>query len=324
MAPAAPVTKIRTWAMFAHYVGGRDLVNAGSMTSRNRGSLRRILVTGATGRLGRHVCRALAARGHEVRATDRRFFPDLPGGVTVGDLRDEAFVYSVLEGCDGLVHLGNHPHAGAGPSRSGVLSENTAMNANVMYAAADLGVRTIVFASSIQAMIRGAGTRGLGPFTLPYLPLDGTSPADPGMNPYALSKEYGERLLRVLADGDAEISVTALRFPMLPDETWLEHIARGVSRTGLNWSDGLTYLPMEDAAQLTALVLERSRPGYSQLLPATSFAVRGQGLAEIVAEHYPTTHLRRPIEELQGLVDEGFAAEFGLKLRPRVSAVFID
>src|SRR5690606_5226888 len=168
-----------------------------------------------------------------------------------------------------VVHLGNHPHAGAGPSRQGILAENTAINANVFYAAADRGVKTIVFASSVQAMLRCSGSRGEGPFEgVPYFPLDGAAPTNPGSNPYGLSKEFGERLLRLACEADDNLSATSLRFPMLPDESWLERIAQGIHPSSLNWADCITYLPFPEAATLIALVVERNLSGYSQYFPA--------------------------------------------------------
>src|SRR5690606_23062551 len=101
-----------------------------TMTSPSDGLLRvRLLVTCATGRLASHVCRALLDSGYEVRATDQRFVVGFPVRVELGDLRDEHFVYRLLEGCDAVVHLGNHPNAYCGPSRQRLLAENVAMNA---------------------------------------------------------------------------------------------------------------------------------------------------------------------------------------------------
>jgi nucleoside-diphosphate-sugar epimerase len=50
----------------------------------------RILVTGASGFIGSHLCPALAAAGHELRAS--------------------------VEGCDAVVHLANIAHTSARPA----------------------------------------------------------------------------------------------------------------------------------------------------------------------------------------------------------------
>src|SRR5919201_1715642 len=113
----------------------------------------RILVTGAAGKLGSLTVGALVRAGHEVRATDSRFRGDLAVPLTPLNLLDEHGLYPLLEGCEALVHLGNHPNRFAGPSFQRLLAENTSMNANAFGAALERGVRHVVFASSIQVML---------------------------------------------------------------------------------------------------------------------------------------------------------------------------
>lgn len=274
------------------------------MTSPSPGLLQgRVLVTGATGHLGGYVCRALLDHGYDVRATDQRFVTGFPVRVELGDLRDEHFVYRLLEGCDAVVHLGNHPNAWCGPSRQKLLAENVAMNANVFFAAADLAVRRIVFASSIQVVLAGSGGHTDPPYPVPYLPLDGSAPSDPRVNSYALSKEHGERLLRLLCDRDPQLSATALRLPMLPTERWLRRITSKIPRSMLNVGDCMTYLTLPDAAELIVAAVARAPVGYHQFLPACTLEVEGYSLADLIAEHYAHVPLRRPVEEITSFVD---------------------
>src|SRR5690606_25277279 len=116
--------------------------------------------------------------------------------VEVGDLCDEYFAHRVVEGVDAVVHLANHPNPVSGPTPQRLLADNVAMNVNVFQAAALLGVRCLVFASSVQAMIRRDRPVHGPPFPIPYLPLDGDLPPNPGLSTYGISKEFGERLLR--------------------------------------------------------------------------------------------------------------------------------
>jgi nucleoside-diphosphate-sugar epimerase len=264
----------------------------------------KVLVTGATGRLGSVVCKKLVSEGHQLLATDQRFAADLGAKLVLADLRDARAVYPLLEGQDAVVHLGNIPNLNAGFSAQAVLGDNTSMNANVFRAAVDLGVRRIVFASSLQAMIRlEEATPPLPPYGIPYFPLDGEAPADPGYNFYGLSKEVGERALSVLAQRFPELTCTSLRFPMLAGEWYERRVKQPLPVSALNLCEGLCYLKFEDAARLVGLVLQRQAPGYHQYFPAQAVELAGYSAAATLAEFFPDTPLKRPRAEITSLVD---------------------
>ncbi len=267
----------------------------------------KVLVTGASGRLGSVLCAHLREAGHEVKAVDYRHREGLNFKLIHADLRDEIQVYGLLEGCDAVAHLGNHPNLVAGPSPQRILAENTAMNANVFRGALDLGIRRIVFASSVQAIIKiPNGMRAEPPYEIPYLPLDGSVSTNPGPNFYALSKEFGERMLQELSAAEPELAATAIRFPVLVGENWIDRfIAHGkpAARSVFNFGEVLGYLMFSDAAELVVAALEKQRPGYHQYYPAQTLEVRGVSVADLIREFYPTVPLRRPIEEIEALVD---------------------
>lgn len=65
-----------------------------------------IVVTGANGLVGSHVCKALAERGARIRAVVRRAgaAPSLPGlEEVVGEFQDPAFAASICDGADAVV-----------------------------------------------------------------------------------------------------------------------------------------------------------------------------------------------------------------------------
>jgi nucleoside-diphosphate-sugar epimerase len=267
----------------------------------------KVLVTGAAGKLGSAVCRAMVERGHEVRATDHQYRRDLPVPLTLADLRDDLVAYRLLEGCDAVAHLANHPNLFAGPSPQNILAENTAMNANVFRASVDLGIRRIAFASSIQAMLRVPdGTRAGVPYPIPFLPLDGTAPANPGSNFYGLSKEFGERMLQEFALAEPKSAFTALRFPALMSEHWLPRYSGGgkpVPRARVPFGELFSYLMLSDAGEVVVSVLEREAPGYHQYFPAQTLEVRGYSAPRLIREFYGHVPLQRPLDEIETLVD---------------------
>jgi nucleoside-diphosphate-sugar epimerase len=268
------------------------------------------------------VCRALLERGFTVRATDLKFAPDFPVRVELGDLRDELFVYRMVEGCDAVVHLGNHPNAFVGLSRQRLLSENLSMNANVFHAALDLRVRSLVFASSVQAMVR-RDTRPPGtPPAIPYLPLDGAVPCNPGLNTYAQSKEFAERMLRLLVESHPELSATSIRFPMLVTDRLVRHF-NTLPKTPTAWVDFeecTAHLFMEDAGRLVSDVLERRLPGYHQYFPAQTMELRGYPLSQLVRDRYSHAELRKPLQDLDSLIDiSAITREIGWVPKHRLS-----
>src|SRR5581483_8208638 len=70
----------------------------------------RIFVTGATGFVGHHVGRALAADGADLRLLVRKSsnlanLEGIKGDTHVGDLADPATLRSALQGCDAVMHV---------------------------------------------------------------------------------------------------------------------------------------------------------------------------------------------------------------------------
>jgi nucleoside-diphosphate-sugar epimerase len=267
----------------------------------------RILVTGAAGKLGSQTVTTLLRAGHEVRATDLRYRGDLGVRLVPANLLDEHALYPLLEGCDALVHLGNHPNRFAGPSPQHLLAENTSMNANAFFAAVDSGVKHLVFASSVQVMIPSEEIRG-APYHLPYLPLDGEATPNPGFNAYALSKQVAEDVLRVLVRTRPELAVTSLRYPMLIGDWFRARMAANGGRIPadhLHLGEATAHLSLEDAARLVLQVLERPRAGYRQYFPAQTIDVVNLGARGLIERFYPTVERRRPLESIERLVEIG-------------------
>lgn len=266
---------------------------------------RTVLVTGATGKLGTSTCHALLRHGFSIRATDQKRPPGFELETELGDLQDEFFVHRVMRGVSAVVHLGNHPNAFAGPSPQRLLAENTRMNANVFHAAVQHGVEKVVFASSVQAFLYTDFERRPETFRLPYLPLDGNAPCAPGPNTYGQSKEFAERMLQHLCAAHPRLSATALRFPMLVNESMIARFeaVRTLSQNWFNFSECASHLTFDDAGELTARLVERGGSGYRQYFPAVAMQFAGRSPAQLIRQLYPDTPLQTPLADIVELID---------------------
>lgn len=122
-----------------------------------------VLVTGASGFIGRAVVAALTRNGHKVRAAVRRPQLSFPDGVEVAQHPDmsEPFDWQpLLVGIDQVVHLAGIAHSrGVNPAMHDRV--NRAATARLAAAAAHAGVRHFVFVSSIRAQCGPAADHAL-------------------------------------------------------------------------------------------------------------------------------------------------------------------
>lgn len=113
----------------------------------------RVLLTGASGFVGRHLLRDLAARGHQVRTAGRGPAPAMPGveHVVIGDLSAPIDWRPVLDGVDHIVHGAGLAHADGDIPEERYQAVNTHATLALARAAQAAGVRRFVFLSSIRA-----------------------------------------------------------------------------------------------------------------------------------------------------------------------------
>ncbi|WP_080238501.1 NAD-dependent epimerase/dehydratase family protein [Spirosoma rigui] len=123
--------------------------------------MKTVLLTGANGFLGGHICRELIRRGYAVRAfvrpnANHRTLDGLSVDVWTGDLRDSANVRAAIYGCDYVIHAG--ALARVNPARSAeVVETNIGGTAAVLAAAVQASVERLVFVGT--ANIFGFGSR---------------------------------------------------------------------------------------------------------------------------------------------------------------------
>ncbi|NMZ09728.1 NAD-dependent epimerase/dehydratase family protein [Pseudomonas proteolytica] len=144
------------------------------------------MVTGANGHLGNTLVRALIARGQRVRAGVRD--PDrsaalagLDCQVVRAELQDPQSLHQALQGVDVLYQVAAVFKHWAKDPQAEIVEVNVQGTRNVLRAAAEAGVRRVVYVSSVAAV----GHNGQR--------LDENSWNTDGQNPYYRSKILSER-----------------------------------------------------------------------------------------------------------------------------------
>jgi UDP-glucose 4-epimerase len=123
-----------------------------------------VLVTGASGFVGRALVNDLAAQDHRVRAAMRQpadIFPREVEVVAVSDLARPIEWRPLLRDMEAVVHLAGIAHAGPGIAEDVYDRVNRAATAALAAAAAGTGIRRLVFVSSIRAQSGAASAHVL-------------------------------------------------------------------------------------------------------------------------------------------------------------------
>jgi nucleoside-diphosphate-sugar epimerase len=210
----------------------------------------RVVVTGASGRLGPVVVGLLRDKGFEVLAVDRASGREVRE-VDLGDLDQ---VSDVLAGADAVVHLAAIPSPNDDPPEI-VFGNNTMSTFHVFEIAARLGIERVVSASSLCVYGFPFQLRWTDP---DYLPLDEAHPLRP-QDSYGLSKVVGERIASAYAARGAGTAVS-LRFSTVTAGDELFGRAR---RAPLAWASSLwSYIYAADAAQAILLALTAPIDGH--------------------------------------------------------------
>jgi nucleoside-diphosphate-sugar epimerase len=259
----------------------------------------KVTVTGAAGKLGIYVCQALVNAGYSVRATDKACRRRTPVQLEISNLLDREACYRLLTAANAVVHLANYSDDSISDVQK-LFNENVAMNMNVFQAALDSGARHVIFSSSIQVIGNHSSPDTDPGRYVPYLPLDGDTPANPG-NAYALSKQVGEVMLSYFSR-QAQMTCVALRFPWLVDPAKQKLVRRMPARP-TKLEQVFSYLSFSDAASLVAAILRSPLPGFRIYLPAHPDNRLGQSAANLIRKYYQTVPLRRPVQKIDTLID---------------------
>ncbi|MGC4783226.1 NAD(P)-dependent oxidoreductase [Micromonospora zamorensis] len=266
---------------------------------------RRVVVTGATGKLGRAVVAHLRSVGVDVLAVDRaggRDPRDVTGEFLQVDLTDygqvvEAFTGGADEhagGIDAVVHLAAVPAPGLMPNAT-TFANNSAATYNVFAAARAAGIRRVVWASSETVL-------GL-PFDTPppYAPVDEEYAPRPEST-YSLNKALEEEMARHFCRWDPELVMVGLRFSNVMDvedyAPFPSFDADPLLRRWNLWG----YIDARDGAQAVERALAHDQPGADVFIIANADTVMTRSSASLMAEVYPGVEIRKELGEHETLL----------------------
>lgn len=183
-----------------------------------------VLVAGAAGFIGHHLCRYLKERGYWIRAVDYREPEDYDVVADQTDwdcdLRDQDYASLAVMGMDEVYALaadmGGMGFVGSGENDLEIMENNTAINLNTLRAARLAGAKRYLFTSSACVYNADLQTQT----EAPMLREEDAHPAKPD-TPYGWEKLYVELLCEQYAlHTDMEIRIARFHNIYGPEGAW--------------------------------------------------------------------------------------------------------
>ncbi|MFP6762185.1 MAG: NAD(P)-dependent oxidoreductase [Planctomycetaceae bacterium] len=281
--------------------------------------MKRIVVTGGSGRLGIKVIDELVTRGFDVLSVDIKRPEKYGCAFLPVDLTNAAAVQDVLAGSDGVIHLGAIPRPASQP-QSVTFQNNVQSTWNVAHSAAVLGLPRLVFASSVFAL---GWHESAAEFWPQYVPVDEDHPLTP-FEAYGLSKVIGEETIAA-ACRRSKLTAVSLRIMNIIQEDgysalpWPIPTKQRPARFVL-WP----YIDVRDAAVACCQALDAEIQGHEAVYIAAEDIRFDAPVGQLLREFAPNVAIRTPLSRLQTVISIekarrllGFRPEFTWrKMRP--------
>ncbi|ETZ23077.1 dihydrokaempferol 4-reductase [Pedobacter sp. V48] len=252
------------------------------------------LVSGANGHLGNNLVRFLLDKGIPVRASVRKIdnktpFTGLDCEVVQADITDKASFVKALAGVETFYAVGASFKLWAKDAKKEIYDVNIQGTKNTIEAAAEAGVKRIVYVSSIAA---------LDYTKLPAKEGNGYNPDRRDM--YYNSKNDGERLAFQLAKDLGIELVAVMPAAMIGGEAFLPlNVSYGVLKLILNrqipvdTKITLNWIDVKDVAEGCWLAAEKGRHGERYIL-ANEQCMTITDTTKLASELYPELKLKIP------------------------------
>ncbi|AJW65112.1 3 beta-hydroxysteroid dehydrogenase/Delta 5--_4-isomerase [Elizabethkingia miricola] len=253
-----------------------------------------VLVSGANGHLGNNLVRLLIKKGFSVRASVRNTknkdcLKDLDCEVVLADITDKASFVQALQNVDTFYAVGAAFKLWAKDPKKEIYDVNIQGTRNTIEAAAEAGVKKIVYVSSIAAL------------DYTHLPTKESNGYNPDRrNMYYNSKNDGEKLAFKLAKELGIDLVSVMPGTMIGSEAFLPlNVSYGILRLILNKQIpvdtriALNWVDVKDVAEGCYLAAEKGRSGDRYIL-TNEKSMSLTNITRLAQKFYPELKLRIP------------------------------
>ena len=279
--------------------------------------MKKILVTGGSGKAGKATIKKLLEKNYDVFNVDLEKSQDLNTPFTCVDLENfgetvEAItqIDDRINGIDAIIHQAAIPASGLYPNHK-TFRVNTLSTYNVFQSAEIMKINNIVWASSETVL-------GL-PFDTypPYVPVDDDYSPRPESS-YSLSKVIGEELARQYCRRNKDMKIFGLRYSNIMEEKDYALFKDFQEDPYIRKWNFWGYIDSRDVGQACLLALESDLKGADNFTIAADDTVMNKTNKELLGTVFPNIKIKGDIEDHQTLLNNNKAKKI-LGFQPEYS-----
>ncbi|NGM70373.1 NAD(P)-dependent oxidoreductase [Natronolimnobius sp. AArcel1] len=279
-------------------------------------AIENVAVTGGNGKIGEAIIKHLNEHGYyTINIARGKQREDVSDEYRTTDLLDAGEVYGSIarSDADAIIHMGTIPwpteHPGYVTYESNVMSSY-----HILEAAHELGLESIVLASSINVL--GCAYQD-APVEVFSLPMDEEHPVTP-RDPYAMAKHA----IEITADGFGRLpdtpQIASLRYPWVATEDEMREtfVEKPRDLEGLReaWHHTtrdvlFSYLHIDDGAEVARLAMEADFDGHERFWTVAADTTAEEPSGVILEEYYPGAEVREEISGTESLISIDKARE---------------
>jgi nucleoside-diphosphate-sugar epimerase len=267
--------------------------------------MKRIAVTGGSGKLGRCVTMDLMAHGYDVTVVDGKA-PEGHGVTFINaQLTDAGEAYGALKGTDAVIHLAAIPSLTTF-THGKIFANNVMSTYNVLEAAESLGMRKAVIGSSESSY---GFFWAKHPFVPNYFPVDEQHPQIP-QETYGLSKVLNE-MTAAMFFRSSGMQIVPLRFSTIfSEQEWPGIVRDMLADPAYSTRNLYSHIDVRDAAAACRVALEADVSIPQGLNVTSDVTLSDVKTPELINRYFSTvTDIRQDLSGHSALVSNRLARE---------------